>query len=217
VTVNGERISTPGVRVDPDSDTVMCGGQLVRPPDVCTYVLLNKPRGYLVSAGDPHHERTIFSLLADVTARVFPVGRLDMDTGGALLLTDDGDLAHRLMHPSFEVDKVYRVGVGRRPQPSTIDKLRRGVELDDGRTTSPAVVRVLGTGKEGTELEIVIHEGMNRQVRRMCEAVGHPAVWLERFAFGGLTVEGMERGSWRSLEADEIGALKALAEEKKPA
>ena len=210
MSVNGERVNTPGTRVDPLSDRVSCGGQEVRPPDACTYILLNKPRGYLVSAGDPHHDRTVYDLLKDVEARVFPVGRLDMDTGGALLLTDDGDLAHRLMHPSFEVDKVYRVGVERQPSPETLARLKAGVVVD-GKKTSRAAVRVVGAGREGTEMEIVIHEGRNRQVRKMCEAVGHEAIWLERTVFAGLSVEGMERGAWRPLEPVEVSRLRSSA------
>ncbi len=207
MTVNGVRVDTPGTRVDPVRDRVEYGGQEVRPPDACTYVLLNKPRGYLVSAGDPHHDRKIYDLLEDVPARVFPVGRLDMDTGGALLLTDDGDLAHRLMHPRYEVDKVYRVGLDRLPQPETLERLRSGVLIDD-RETAPAVVRVLSPAKDAVELEIVIHEGRNRQIRRVCEAVGHSVTWLERQAFAGLTVGGLKRGAWRSLEPDEARALR---------
>lgn len=210
MTVNGARVDAPGTRIDPERDRVTCGGQEVRPPDACTYVLLNKPRGYLVSAGDPHHDRTVFDLLEGVEARLFPVGRLDMDTGGALLLTDDGDLAHRLMHPSFEVDKVYRVGVADRPRQETIERLAAGVVID-GRKTAPAVVTVVGTGKEGTEMEITIHEGRNRQIRKMCEAVGHPALWLERVAFGPIRVDGLARGTWRALSDDEVRRLREIA------
>ena len=207
--VNGERVDAPGTRVDPKNDRVVCGGQVARPPDVCTYVLLNKPRGYLVSAGDPHHDRTIYGLLETVEARVFPVGRLDMDTGGALLLTDDGDLAHRMMHPSFEVEKVYRVGLAKLLRPEAIAQLRSGVAVD-GKKTAQAVVRVVGSGREGTELEVAIHEGRNRQVRKMMEAIGHSALWLERYAFGGLTVEGLARGEWRTLTDNELSDLRSL-------
>jgi pseudouridine synthase len=209
VTVNGERVDAPGTRVDPTQDRVTCGGQEVRPPDTCTYVLLNKPRGYLVSAGDPHHDRTIFELLDGVVARVFPVGRLDMDTGGALILTDDGDLAYRLMHPRYEVDKTYRVGVASQPSGSAIRQLRDGVTIE-GRRTFKAAVRVIGSGREGTEMEIVIHEGRNRQVRKMFEAVGSRVLWLERSAFGGITVDGLARGEWRSLTDQETAGLRSL-------
>lgn len=209
--MNGERTDVSGTKVDPQNDRVTCGGQEVRPPDACTYVLLNKPRGYLVSASDPHHDRTIFSLLSDLDTRVFPVGRLDMDTGGALLLTDDGDLAHRLTHPSYGVDKAYRVGVAEALSPPVISKLKNGIVID-GRKTSEARVRVLGSGLGATEMEIVIHEGRNRQIRKMCEAVGYTAVWLERFAFAGMTVDGLERGAWRHLTGEEVGILRELVQ-----
>jgi len=211
VLVNGEKIDTPGAKVDPQNDRVTCGGQAVRPPDACTYVLLNKPRGYLVSAGDPHHDRTIFSLLADLKVRVFPVGRLDMDTGGALLLTDDGDLAYRLTHPSYGVDKAYRVGVEKVPFPPMVTQLKNGVVID-GRKTARASVTVLGSGREGTEMEIVIHEGRNRQIRKMCEAVGCPATWLERFAFAGVNVDDLARGTWRHLTPAEVEGLRELVQ-----
>lgn len=134
-----------------------------------------------------------------------------MDTGGALLLTDDGDLAFRLTHPKYLVDKVYRFGVTRRPDSRTLAQLRDGVVIDD-RKTARAQVVVLGSGSEGTELEISIHEGRNRQIRKMCDVVGLRLGWLERFSFGGLTVEGLARGSWRSLEVEEVGRLRDLVQ-----
>ncbi|HCK11032.1 MAG TPA: pseudouridine synthase [Candidatus Latescibacteria bacterium] len=207
MTVNGARVDAPGTRVDPERDRVTCGGQEVGPPDACTYVLLNKPRGYLVSARDPFHDRTVFDLLKEVTARVFPVGRLDMDTGGALIFTNDGDLAHRLMHPRYEVDKAYLVGVGKQPGQDVLQRLRDGVVID-GQRTSKARVKVVYSGREGSELEIVIHEGRNRQIRKMCEVLGFPAQWLERTRFGGITVDGLARGEWRNLSDNETKGLK---------
>ncbi|MEE2754271.1 MAG: pseudouridine synthase [Candidatus Latescibacterota bacterium] len=209
--MNGEQKDVPGTKVDPQIDRVTCGGQEVRPPDACTYVLLNKPRGYLVSTSDTQHDRTIFSLLSDLNTRVFPVGRLDMDTGGALLLTNDGDLAYRLTHPSYGVDKAYRVGVSAGLSSLVISKLENGVVID-GRKTSQARVRVLGSGPGVTEIEIVIHEGRNRQIRKMCEAVGCPAVWLERFAFAGMTVDDLGRGAYRHLTRQEVCALQELVQ-----
>ena len=131
-----------------------------------------------------------------------------MDTGGALLLTDDGDLAYRLTHPKYGVDKSYRVGLERQPSTAAMSKLKGGI-LFEGKKTSPANVSVVGAGREGTEIQIVIHEGRNRQVRKMCEAVGYPAIWLERNAFAGITVDDLARGAWRHLREDEIAKLKA--------
>lgn len=178
------------------------GGRLVRPPDVCTYLILNKPRGVIVTVDDPQGRRTVMDLIDGVTARVYPVGRLDMDTGGILILTDDGVLAHHLMHPRFGVEKTYVAEVEGQLSDEVIDRLASGVRLEDG-PTAPARVRRRGR----SSLEVTIHEGRNRQVRRMCEAVGFPVISLERIAFGPLKMEGLDRGQWRRLETDEVALL----------
>ncbi len=178
------------------------GGRLVRPPDVYTYLILNKPRGVIVTVDDPQGRRTVMDLIDGVTARVYPVGRLDMDTGGILILTDDGVLAHHLMHPRFGVEKTYVAEVEGQLSDEVIDRLASGVRLEDG-PTAPARVRRRGR----SSLEVTIHEGRNRQVRRMCEAVGFPVISLERIAFGPLKMEGLDRGQWRRLETDEVALL----------
>lgn len=192
----------PGTRIDPEQDRVTYGGRLVRPPDVCTYLILNKPRGVIVTVDDPQGRRTVMDLIDGVTARVYPVGRLDMDTGGILILTDDGVLAHHLMHPRFGVEKTYVAEVEGQLSDEVIDRLASGVRLEDG-PTAPARVRRRGR----SSLEVTIHEGRNRQVRRMCEAVGFPVISLERIAFGPLKMEGLDRGQWRRLETDEVALL----------
>src|SRR5262249_6835886 len=154
----------------------------------------------VTTASDPHGRRTVLDLV-DVPVRVFPVGRLDLDTTGVLLLTNDGELAHRLMHPSHEVEKVYEAEVRGQPGEEALERLRRGVELEDGRT-APALVRELEPGR----IELRIHEGRNRQVRRMCEAVGHPVVQLHRSAYAGLTVADLAPGGWRELRPEEVAA-----------
>lgn len=179
------------------------GGRVVRPPDVCTYILMNKPRGFVVTVDDPQGRRTVMDLIDGVEARVYPVGRLDMDTGGLLILTDDGDLAHRLMHPRFGVEKTYLAEVRGRPTDGALDQLAKGVHLEDG-PTAPARVR----RRNPSAIEVTIHEGRNRQVRRMCEVVGHPVQTLERVAFGPLVWSGLDRGKWRHLESNEVKALK---------
>jgi len=181
---------------------VTYGGRLVRPPDVYTYLILNKPRGVIVTVDDPQGRRTVMDLIDGVTARVYPVGRLDMDTGGILILTDDGVLAHHLMHPRFGVEKTYVAEVEGQLSDEVIDRLASGVRLEDG-PTAPARVRRRGR----SSLEVTIHEGRNRQVRRMCEAVGFPVISLERIAFGPLKMEGLDRGQWRRLETDEVALL----------
>ena len=206
VQVNGSRVLHPGTRIDPEADTVLYRGTRVTPPAAPTYVVLNKPPGYLVSAGDPHHGQTVFDLLKGVSARVFPVGRLDLDTRGVLLLTDDGDLGYRLTHPRWGVEKTYRVRVSGRPNPSAIQALRKGVLLEDG-PAAPAQARLIEAGRPDSVLEITVTEGRKRQVKRMCEAVGHRVHGLERTVFAGITAAGLACGSWRELDPKEVTSL----------
>ena len=165
------------------------------------HLLLHKPAGVVTTARDPQGRRTVVDLVPS-EPRVVPVGRLDADTTGALLLTNDGPLAHRLAHPRYGVEKVYEAEVEGDPGEAALRALREGVELDDGRT-APAGARRLGPGR----IEITLHEGRNRQVRRMCEAVGHPVVRLHRSAYAGLTLDGLEPGEWRALEPAEVERL----------
>ena len=170
------------------------------------YVLLNKPSGVVTTASDPQGRRTVVDLVP-LEPRVVPVGRLDIDTTGALLLTNDGDLAHRLAHPRYGVPKIYEVDVAGSPSADVVARLRDGVELDDG-PTAPARVRVLGRGPHWTRLELTLHEGRNRQVKRMCEAVGHPVRRLRRTRYSALDVDGLAIGEWRELTAGEVAALR---------
>ena len=165
------------------------------------YLLLHKPAGVVTTARDPEGRRTVVDFVPR-DPRVVPVGRLDVDTTGALLLTNDGPLAHRLAHPRYGVEKVYEARVEGDPGGAVLQQLRDGVELEDGRS-APARARRLGAGR----VELTIHEGRNRQVRRMLEAVGHPVVHLHRSAYAGLTLEGLEPGEWRELSAAEVAAL----------
>ena len=165
------------------------------------YVLLHKPSGTVTTARDPHGRPTVVGLV-DVGVRVVPVGRLDADTTGALILTNDGPLAHRLAHPRYGVEKVYEAEVEGRPSAAALRQLEQGVELEDGRT-APARVRLLGP----STLELTLHEGRKHQVKRMCEAVGHPVRRLHRSRYAGLTLEGLEPGTWRELEPTEVKRL----------
>jgi 23S rRNA pseudouridine2605 synthase len=166
------------------------------------HLLLNKPAGVMTTASDPRGRPTVVDLVPG-EPRVVPVGRLDFDTTGALLLTNDGPLAHRLAHPRYAVEKTYVVDVEGTPSDAVLQALRDGVELEDGRT-APARVRRL----RGGALELTIHEGRNRQVRRMLEAVGHPVTRLHRSVYAGLTLEGLEPGAWRELEPSEVERLR---------
>jgi 23S rRNA pseudouridine2605 synthase len=198
VTVNGEpgQLNTfvePADRVEVDGEPVAAQKLL--------YVLLHKPPGTVTTASDPQGRPTVVELV-DVAERVVPVGRLDAGTTGALLVTNDGPLAHRLAHPRYGVEKVYEADVEGRPNDTALQALAKGVELDDGMT-APARVRRLGPSR----LELILHEGRNRQVRRMCEAVGHPVRRLHRSVYAGLTLEGLEPGAWRELEPSEVSRL----------
>lgn len=182
-------------------DRVRVDGEPVALQRLAHY-LLHKPAGAVTTAKDPQRRHTVVELVPG-EPRVVPVGRLDADTTGALLLTNDGPLSHRLAHPRYGVEKVYEADVEGEPTDETLRRLSDGVELDDGRT-APARVRRLGPSR----IELVLHEGRNRQVRRMLEAVGHPVVRLHRSAYAGLTLEGLEPGTWRELEPSEVERLR---------
>jgi 23S rRNA pseudouridine2605 synthase len=162
------------------------------------YVLLHKPAGTVTTARDPQGRRTVVDLV-DHPTRVVPVGRLDADTTGALLLTNDGELAHRLAHPRYEVEKVYEAEVEGEPDEEALQRLREGIDLDDGRT-APAEARLL----DPSTVELAIHEGRKHQVKRMLAAVGYPVLELHRSRYAGLTLEGLEPGAWRELEPSEL-------------
>jgi 23S rRNA pseudouridine2605 synthase len=207
VFVDGERVTDPARDVD-ESNLVAVDG---RPLSLETheYHLLNKPPGVVATAHDPQGRRKVTDLVRS-QARLYPVGRLDIDSSGLILLTNDGELANLLMHPRYEVEKAYRARVRGKVADSALQDLRSGVDLEDGRTR-PARVTVIERGARSTDLEIVIHEGRNRQVRRMCEAVGHPVIELERTGYGPLTLGELRRGRARELEPAEVDALRWAA------
>jgi 23S rRNA pseudouridine2605 synthase len=204
VTVNGE-VAALGRRVDPARDAVALDGVPVVVRDDLVYYVLNKPTGYVSTASDPEGRATVVELVP-ATPRVFPVGRLDYETEGLLLLTNDGDLTHLLTHPSFGVVKTYLAEVEGDVAPATVRALREGVELDDGRT-APARVKVVQRRGATTAIELGIHEGRNRQVRRMCDAVGHPVVRLVRTRIGPLRDGSLKPGTWRALTPAEVRRL----------
>ena len=200
VRVNGE-VAVLGRRVDPEVDVVEVDGAQIGVRPGLVHYLLNKPTGVITTASDTHGRPTVIDLVP-AEPRVFAVGRLDADTEGLLLLTNDGDLAHRLTHPSFGVDKEYLAEVANPLPRGALRQLREGVELEDGRT-APAKVSLL----DERVLRITIHEGRNRQVRRMCEAVGAPVVRLVRTRIGPLSDHSLSPGRWRALTQDEVRAL----------
>ena len=206
VEVNGEIVTQMGARVDPVADVIRVDGRRVPPRTDHAYLLLNKPRGVVTSMADERGRPDLRSLLEDRPERLFHVGRLDTDTSGLLIVTNDGDLAHRLAHPSFEVTKTYVALVSGDVPDSLATRLRDGIELDDG----PAPVdrfRVIDRSRGRSLVEIELHIGRNRIVRRILDHVGHPVVELTRTAFGPLRLGDLNVGTTRELSRDEIGAL----------
>lgn len=201
VSVNGSPVTDPARGVGSD-DAVTVDGREVSAGHERVVYALNKPAGVVSTARDPQGRPTVVTMVPQ-TERLYPVGRLDIDTTGLILLTNEGDLAHRLTHPSFEVEKTYRAVVGGPPvREPELQALRDGVELDDGRTSPAGVHRV-----SADTIEITIHEGRKRQIKRMCEAVGHPVKRLERIGFGPLSLGDLPRGRWRRLDQGEVDAL----------
>jgi 23S rRNA pseudouridine2605 synthase len=204
VTVDGQVITELGTRADPTCQTILCEGKPLTLPEEKIYILLNKPAGYVTTASDPQGRPVVTSLVKHLTSlRVFPVGRLDLDTEGALLLTNDGELAQRVQHPSFEVRKSYEALVVGQPSRETIRRLEQGIELE-GRRTWPASIRSLASARQESRLEITIHEGRKRQVRKMFAAVGHPVLRLKRIAYGGLMLGALPTGKARILDPHEL-------------
>lgn len=204
VRVNGE-VATLGRRADPELDAIEVDGVLVGVRPDTVWYLLNKPAGVVTTASDPQGRPTVVELVP-AEPRVFPVGRLDADTEGLLLLTNDGDVTHRLTHPSHGVEKEYLAHVAGSPPRGALRRLREGVDLDDG-PTAPAKASLVAPDV----VRLTIHEGRNRQVRRMCEAVGHPVLRLVRVRIGPLSDDRLAPGEWRSLRQDEVRALERAA------
>jgi pseudouridine synthase len=209
VSVNGSKVLVQGTRVDPAVDTVEVDGIRLDMQVKPRYFLLNKPPGYLTTLDDPHGRPTILDLFKE-EGRFFPVGRLDLESRGLLLMTNNGFVAHRLTHPRFEVDKTYMARVKGRVGPGVLKRLREGVDLEEGRT-SPARVKVVGSEGDSTVLELVIHQGWKRQIRRMCDVVGLAVIDLMRTRLGPLSIEKLPEGKWREMTPSEVDALfKAL-------
>jgi pseudouridine synthase len=209
ITVNGSVVDELGFKIDEERDVVCVDGRKVRVKSAPVYILLNKPAGYLVTLKDPFRRPTIRTLLPASLGRVFPVGRLDLDSAGLLLLTNDGELAHRLSHPRFGVRKVYLAKVKGEPDTEALSRLERGVFVE-GRKTAPAIVSLLTPGHKSSWLRLELQEGRKREVREMCAAVGHPVLELRRVEYAGLTLKGLKAGQWRHLGAPEVRRLRDL-------
>ncbi len=214
VTVNGAVVCELGTKVDPETDHVKVDGRHLKPAPPQTFVMLNKPKNVVSTMSDPGGRGTIADLLPGVHVRVFPVGRLDFDSEGLMLLTNDGELAQLLLHPRHHVPKTYLVKVKGMLAPEHIDALETGIMLDDGRT-GPAVVKKVGKATENSWLEITIFEGRKHQVKRMLDAVNHPVLKLKRIKFGPLALGELPTGQYRYLTDREANAVRELARERK--
>ena len=206
VTVDGKVVTEMGFRVDPDIQVVAFEGCPVRLEEEKIYLLLNKPRGYVTTLHDPQGRPIVSSLLTGITSRVFPVGRLDFDTEGALILTNDGDFAQRILHPRFEIERTYQAEVRGLPGREKIRLLEEGIEIE-GQKTWPARVSIVAQEPATTTLEITIHEGRKRQVRKMFQAIGHRVLALKRIAYGGLQLGGLPTGQYRQLTPADLALI----------
>jgi len=211
VTVNGDTIRELGTKADASKDDIRVDGRRIKINERHRYLLMNKPKGFVTTRSDPERRQTVMELLSGVREYVYPVGRLDYETEGLLLLTNDGDLAARLTHPRHEVPRVYEVRVLGVPDAHDIARLAKGVSIE-GRRTDPAHVTLVPGRHEGHALlRITIAEGRNRQVRRMFDAIGHPVDYLRRVAIGPLKDSRLRPGQWRDLTEAEVAALKKVA------
>ena len=209
VTVDGLTVREMGTQVE-EGQTVRVDGRLAKPESQKYYIMYHKPAGEVTTASDPEGRATVLDKFRDFPARLYPVGRLDYDSEGLLLLTNDGDLMNNLLHPSREVSKEYLVKVSNRVTDEEIRRLRAGVRLDDDRMTSPADVHLVRYETFATVLLVTIHEGRNRQVRRMFSAIGHEVVALKRVGFATIKLHDLPRGQWRRLTDVEVHKLKEL-------
>ena len=207
VTLNGNVVTTMGIQVDENADEVRVDGILVRPESEKHYLAYNKPVGEVTTVSDPEGRATVMDKFRDYPVRLFPVGRLDYDSEGLILLTNDGDLMNRLLHPSYEIPKTYLTRVSKSVSTDDIIALRNGVKID-GRLTSPAEVRLIREDRFSSDLLITIHEGRNRQIRKMINAIGHQVVRLRRVRFGPVQLGNLPQGMWRKLTDEEIRKLR---------
>jgi 23S rRNA pseudouridine2605 synthase len=210
VRVNGKVVSELGSKADPGKDHIKVDGKLINPRHPQTYIMLNKPAGYITTMSDPEKRPTVQDFLKGVRTRVYPVGRLDYNTEGMLLLTNDGDFAHLITHPSHELPKTYLVKVKGQLDDATLEKLAKGIYLDDGKT-APARVRKVRREEANSWIEIAIYEGRKRQVRRMMDRVGHSVIRLKRVKIGPISLGDLPMGTYRHLTSDEVKTLQVTA------
>lgn len=208
VKVNGRSVTSPGTKIDPVKDEVEVDGEVITREEK-VYIILNKPTGYVTTVSDPHNRKTVLDLIENLEQRIYPVGRLDYDSSGLLLLTNDGQLTYKLTHPSHEIEKTYRVTVRSRIKDLELKKLEKGVKLEDG-LTAPARVKLLSRREQKTVFNITIHEGRNRQIRRMTKYLGYEVQELKRIAIGNLQLNNLKEGEYRFLTKNRLRKFNLL-------
>ncbi|HHU63228.1 MAG TPA: rRNA pseudouridine synthase [Clostridiales bacterium] len=209
VEVNGQIIRKQGVKINPEESIVKVDGRIIVPSQKKVYIMLNKPRGYITSVTDPFGRPTVIDLVKEIKERIVPVGRLDMDTEGLLLLTNDGDIQYKLTHPRHQIYKEYIAVIKGIPTAHKIDMFRRGMVID-GRMTAPAYFSIIKRLHDRTMVRIRLWEGRNRQIRKMCKAIGHDVIQLKRTKIGKLEINGLPLGCWRHLKNGEVKWLQKL-------
>ncbi|WIV10964.1 pseudouridine synthase [Proteiniborus sp. MB09-C3] len=209
VKVNGIIITELGHKIDPLHDIITVDNKRIKHREKKVYIIMNKPKGYVTTVSDEYNRKTVLDLIKNIKERVYPVGRLDYDTSGLLLLTNDGELAYRLIHPKYEVVKTYIATVKGKPIEEELERFRNGLEID-GHITSEAEIEVLSSINDKSVVKIQIHEGKNRQIRKMCDKIGHPVTSLKRIAIGDLELGTLKKGCWRFLNDKEIEYLKKI-------
>lgn len=209
VKVNGVLVTELGYKIDPLRDIVTVDCKRIKHREKSIYIIMNKPKGYVTTVSDEYNRKTVLDLVKEVKERVYPVGRLDYDTSGLLLLTNDGELAYKLIHPKYEVVKTYIATVKGKPNEEELERFGNGLEID-GCITSEAEIEILSSINDKSVVKIQIHEGKNRQIRKMCEKIGHPVTSLKRIAIGELELGTLKKGCWRFLRDNEIEYLKEI-------
>jgi len=210
VSINGQIITQLGAKISPDKDIITLDGKVVHVNTQWVYIMLHKPEGVITSVSDPHKRPVVLDLVQDISARLFPVGRLDYDSSGLLLLTNDGQLAQMLTHPRHSVPKTYVARLQGIPSREGIQAFKKGLIIGDGPKTAPAQIKILDKKPSGCVARIAIHEGRNRQIRKMCEAIGCPVLQLKRVSMGSLKLGSLPRGKYRHLTKEEVRELRHL-------
>ncbi|MCT4565218.1 MAG: rRNA pseudouridine synthase [Maledivibacter sp.] len=209
VKVNGKIVKEMGIKVDPEVDEVSFDNRSINISDNMVYILLNKPEGYVTTSSDQFNRPAVLDLIKGISERIYPVGRLDYNTSGLLLLTNDGDLTQKITHPSSHISKTYMCKIKGIITNDEMDRFRKGLDIG-GYVTAPAKIKLVKKYQNNCSVKITIHEGKNRQIRRMMDAVGHPVIKLERISIGKINIEDLQRGKWRYLTKDEKKYLKSL-------